>query len=346
MFYNYLKLNFILELQKKYNSNFSMFTDKIFVLPPIFKKININYYLCFPVTKMLDEFSLTHPLKISRPIGVVLVSKNGKETIYNMSEYDFTSLSRDFNIPYLYNIERQEEIKSCLDMLSFSFPKLSREQKKAKLNIYFEKLQSLLSKEYINFYFDLKNNSFIKISNIKQQNQNLNNNIQLSDYKSKIKINISAFVKKDILANAQMNISYYKLLFFDNLGKHLREFNFSFNYENDLSKLKFDILKIFSKIVNKIQNIELQVDFISKILIMIMNSLLVEQKKRRKIEKFEKDLYNYYSIFNDEIINIDKMNNEKKEYLTQIFKDLQKDYNLKKGEKYSNIFFGYLYVFN
>ena len=134
MFYNYLKLNFILELQKKYNSNFSMFTDKIFVLPPIFKKININYYLCFPVTKMLDEFSLTHPLKISRPIGVVLVSKNGKETIYNMSEYDFTSLSRDFNIPYLYNIERQEEIKSCLDMLSFSFPKLSREQKKAKLN--------------------------------------------------------------------------------------------------------------------------------------------------------------------------------------------------------------------
>ena len=174
----------------------------------------------------------------------------------------------------------------------------------------------------------------------------MNNNIHLSEYKSKIKVSISAFVKKDILANAQMNISYYKLLFFDKLGKCLREFNFSFNFENDLSKLKFTILKLFSKIVSQAENIELQVDFISKILIMIMNSLLVEQKKKKIIEKFEKDLYNYYSIFNEEISNIDKKDSEKKEYLTQIFKNLQKDYNLKKGEKYSNVFFGYLYVFN
>ena len=51
-------------------------------------------------------------------------------------------------------------------------------------------------------------------------------------------------------------------------------------------------------------------------------------------------------IFKDESKVVPKNEEEDHNFLLGIYNDLINDYNKKPGEKYSNIFFAYLYIFN
>ena len=349
MFNNYLKLSFILELQKKYNKDFSMFTKEIFVLPPIFKKGKLKYFLCFPVVKMLSNFNVNLPLSISSPIGVICINKQGEEKVLNILNSDLNiGKNLSFDKKYTYHIENQETIKTSLDSLSAGLKTSSLRLKKEQFDSYIQNLKTLLDKDYWQFYEALKKAEFVK-KNSDEKVATLikkNDDEELKNYRQSIKKEFSLFVKTEILPYVHNNTSFYKIKFFDELGKLIRNINFTFNFEKDLKLMKNEAVKLIAKLLNKMKNNSLQIDFLSKVLVMIINAMLVEQKKKKVIQKFEDDLYNYFSIFKDESKVIPKNEEEDHNFLLGIYNDLTKDYNKKPGEKYSNIFFAYLYIFN
>ena len=349
MFENYLNLSFILSLQKKYNKNFSLFTKEIFVLPPIFKKMGNVHTLCFPVTKMLSKFNLNSSLSISRPIGAITIDKLGNTKVYPAQDYDIVlQNSSDFFKPYTYHLEKQETIKKSLELLSNSLSASFKKQKESAFNNYVLTLKKLLDDGYWSFYEDLKVNPFNPSTLPKQildklKSEHISNS---NNYVKEIKKEISQFLRLDILPYVHNYSSFYKLKFFDKLGEFLRAQTFSLDKEQDLNNFKIGIVKLIAKLINKMEEISLQIDFLSKILVMANNALLVEQKKKRKIEKFDEDIYNYLSIYEDEIKNTSNEDKYKLDFLNQVYDNFKKDYNKKSGEKFSNLFFSYLYVFN
>ena len=349
MFSDYLKLSFILELQKKYNDEFSLFTKEIFVLPPIFKRGKLRYFLCFPVVKMLSKFNVNLPLEISKPIGAICINNQGDVKVINSLQLDNSTPNNvNSSEKYAYHIEKQETIKSSLDTLSIALRTTSLKLKKEQFDKYTNALKNLLDDEYWEYYEKLKNFDFIN----KNSNQAANTidtedtNRRLIEYKKKIKRDFSSFVKTDIFPYVHNNTSFYKIKLFDELGAFIRSVKFTNNYEKDLAYMQYETVKIIAKILNRLNKASLQIDFLSKILLMIINALLVEQKHKKVINKFEQDLYNYFSIFIEESQDITEEEKEDYFFLQNIYNDLLEDYNRKKGEKYSNIFFAYLYIFN
>ncbi len=336
MFYQCFRLNFIMYLQKKYYKNFKNWDSDILVLPPIFKRIGLNLLLCFPVAKRLEQDN------ISRPIGIITINKQGKETVYNMQNYEFSFENQDYSHKYPYNIKAQEVIKVTLDKLYASLPLLARKQKKQKLEEYENRLKELLSNEYFIFYDDLKRNQIVPVSDYIKKIRKFPSKNQSTkrDYSEKLKKELSRFIKKEILPSTKNYPSFSKLYFYQKLGEYLQKIDLMYDFDIEFETRKYDIVKIISKVFNANSTSTLQEDFISKLLLMTLNSLLLRTKKKR-LDELKEDFQNYKEIFEEEIDQVESM--DKKKILQQIFDDLEKDKN---GALPSTIFYAYLYVFN
>lgn len=321
----YFSLSYLISLQNKYKNSFSSTKNEIIVLPPIVNKKKKEIYY-FVAEKICND-------KITRPIGIIKINYNGIESIINLSNYYFTNYSKDFTKQYEYDLDRQEDIKILLQNLY----KLNM-KKESNLNDYFNLLEKVLSKQYIQFYLDILNNEIkpifkdltkkdFFIDNEKSKNEDL-------------KLQISNFVKENIIKDSQTK-SIEKIIFFDNLGAYLKNLQKS-QKEISVREVKFEILKIYSIMKTKIEEITLQEEFIAKLLIMFLNSLLIRQIKKQLIEKYEQNIYYTSSIFEEEIDKIE--NKKRKDYLKDIFSQLQQD--SKKFSISCNIAFGYTYIFN
>lgn len=336
MFYQCFRLNYIMYLQKKYYKNFKNWDSDILILPPVFKRIGLNLLLCFPVAKRLGQDN------ISRPVGVITVNKQGKEIVYNMQNYEFSFENQDFVHKYPYNIKAQEVIKVTLDKLYASLPLLAGKQKKQKIDEYEKRLKDLLSEEYFVFYEDLKHNQIVPVSDyIKRIRKTPSKNQGAKrDYSEKLKKELSKFIKKEILPNTKGYPSFAKLYFYQKLGEYLQKIDLMYDFNIEYETRKYDIVKIISKVFNSNSTSTLQEDFISKLLLMTLNALLLRTKKK-KLNEIKEDLQNYKEIFEEEIDQVESA--DKKEILKQIFGDLEKD---KAEHLPSTIFYAYLYVFN
>ncbi len=336
MFYQCFRLNFIMYLQKKYYKNFKNWRSDILVLPPVFKRIGLNVLLCFPIAKWLEEDN------ISRPIGVVSIDKQGKETLYNLQDYEFSFENQDFDYQYPYSLQSQEMIKVALDKLYSSLPLIKGKQKREKILEYEKYLQSLLPNEYFVFYNDLKNNQILPVSDyIKKIRKNtIKKQDVKSDYSKKMQSELSKFIKKEILPSLKDYPSFAKLLFYQNLGEYLKKITLLYDFDRDFETKKYEIVKLVSIVLSANASSTLQEDFVSKVLLMTLNSLLLKSKNK-KLDEIKEDLQNYKEIFEEEIDQVENKN--KKNTLTNIFKDLQKD---KLGLQQSSIFYAYLYIFD
>ena len=336
MFYQCFRLNYIMYLQKKYYKNFKNWDSDILILPPVFKRIGLNLLLCFPVAKRLEQDN------ISRPVGVITVNKQGKETVYNMQNYEFSFENQDFVHKYPYNIKAQEVIKVTLDKLYASLPLLAGKQKKQKIDEYEKRLKDLLSEEYFVFYEDLKHNQIVPVSDYIKRIRKIPSKNQGAkrDYSEKLKKELSKFIKKEILPNTKGYPSFAKLYFYQKLGEYIQKIDLMYDFNIEYETRKYDIVKIISKVFNSNSTSTLQEDFISKLLLMTLNALLLRTKKK-KLNEIKEDLQNYKEIFEEEIEQVESA--DKKEILKQIFGDLEKD---KAEQLPSTIFYAYLYVFN
>ena len=325
-------------LQKKYYKNFANWNSDVLVLPPIFKRLGLNIFLYFPVAKRLSNNS------ISRPVGVISISKNKQEKIYNLENYEFSYDNQDFAKSYPYKIENQENIKFYLNHLATIFSVFTKKQKAEIYQKYLDNIKQLFPQEYWEFYQDLKANQILPVSDyiLKIRKKSNTSNVK-NDYQNIIKKEISKFVKKEILSSIKDFPSIAKIQFFNQLGVYLRSITFSFDKDKEIETHKFQITKICAKILNKTTNSALQEDFLSKVLLMTLNALLLEQKKKKKLPNLEQDLQNYFEIFSEEIGGIE--NEQSSQFLQQIFNDLKSDHNIKSNQKFSDIFFAYLYIF-
>lgn len=338
MFNDCFNLNFVMVLQKKYYKSFKNWNSNVLVLPPIFKRLGLNVFLYFPVAKRLKNNS------ISRPIGIIRIAKNNGETLYNLDKYEYCHNFQDFDKAYCYKIENQENIKYCLNTLSTIFTTKGLKKKKLIYEQYLDKIKNLFEQSYWIFYKDLITNQILPVSDYLLKMRKRPNNIDIKqDYQEILKKEISKFVKKEILSSIQTYPSIAKVQFFDKLGKHIRSIELTYDKDKEIESNKFEITKIYAKILSKNTKSELQVDFISKVILMILNALLLEQKKKTKTAKLEEDLQNYFEIFEEEISAVENI--EQKEYLKQIKNYLVNDHSLQKNQKFSDIFFAYLYIF-
>ncbi len=336
MFYQCFRLNYIMYLQKKYYTEFKKWNSKILILPPVFKRTGLNILLCFPIAKWFDDDN------ISRPIGVVTVNKQGAETLYNLQDYEFSFENQDFDFRYPYSLKSQEAIKVALDKIYSSLSLPNGKQKKEKVKEYENRLKDLLPDEYFAFYRDLKSNQILPISDyIKKIRKNsARRQDAKSDYGEKLRKEISKFIKKDLLSNLKNYPSFAKLQFYKNLGKYLKKSTYFYDFNREFETKKYDIIKMISIILSNNFSSTMQEDFISKVLLMTLNALLLKSKNK-KLDEVESDLQNYKEIFEEEIDQVE--NEDKKIKLKEFFSDLEND---KLGKNQSDIFFAYLYIFN
>ena len=172
--------------------------------------------------------------------------------------------------------------------------------------------------------------------------------------------NVLDFLKKEVITSLKGNGSYTKLLFYTELGKYARNIDYS-KFENCynplLSKsvlnkninqatedIKFDILKIISKACKNILYNNIAVDTISKVLIVFLNAMLIEEMKNEAIQTFEDEITECITIYKEDSNRI--KNIDAKKFLDKTFESLCNDYYIVDKNKFSDIFYGYLFVHN
>lgn len=347
MNYTIFKLSYILYLQKKYYPTFKLGNENVYVLPPVLKRKGLFFSLAFPVAKRFDKNT------ISRPVGVILVSKKGKEKSFDMSNFEFTNYSQDFERKYTYKTYQQEHLKVTLHLLLSCYPKFSIFATKKYSSKYLPLLKQSFDEEYWNFYEDLISNRISKISNNVYNDRKfvIENGSQKNHKKKKcnekikkeVDFELKNFVKNEIWGYFKDKNAFYKLAFLDLLGEVLRnDYDFS-NKEQIIEKQKYEIAKAYAKAVNILKIETENIDFVSKLLIIFLNSMLIEEKEKKVIEYFETQIKDSCNLLDS---NLKKIKDKKiKNILSSIYSLLKNDYSVVDKKEFSNIFFAYLFLF-
>ncbi|NCB48399.1 MAG: hypothetical protein EOM55_02065 [Clostridia bacterium] len=347
MNYTIFKLSYILYLQKKYYPTFKLGEENIYVLPPILKRRGLFFSLAFPVAKRFDKNT------ISRPVGVILVNKNAKEKFYDMSDYEFTNFSQDFKKKYTYKTYEQEYLKVTLHLLLSCYPKFSVIKTKDYTEKYLARLKNSFDEKFWNFYEDLQSNKITLISSkvIDERKLSLNNNCQKTYKKLKIKEKIKKkvdfelknFVRNEIWNTFKNKNAFSKLTFLDLLGATLKK-KFEFIDKNDLLKQKkFEVVKNYAKSVNLLKVENENINYLSKLLIIFLNSMLIEEKENKVIESFEVQIKDSCALFDEDLPKIEDIKIRK--IISSYKEQLIKDYSTVDKKYLSNVFSAYLFLF-
>jgi len=347
MNYTIFKLSYILYLQKKYYPVFKLGNENVYVLPPVLKRNGLFFSLAFPVAKRFDEKT------ISRPVGVILVNKNAKEKCFDMSVYEFTNYSQDFKKKYTYKTYQQEYLKVTLNLLSSCYPKFSLLKTKEYNEIYIERLKNSFDEDYWNFYEDLQSNRFVWLSNkVEIERENVINKNSKKTYKKfkkeekvkdEVDFQLKNFIRNEVWDTFKDRNAFIKLAFLDLLGETLRK-NFDYTNKTDLLKQKkFEIAKNYAKAVNLLKNEDEKVNFLSKLLLIFLNSMLIEEKENKVIDSFEIQIKDSCRLINEELPKI--KDKKIKKILSNFHNLLIKDYSSVDKNNFSNVFFAYLFLF-
>lgn len=279
--------------------------------------------------------------------------------------------------------ENEENYRVLLDNLQNIASKTSMFKKtnKDEYELFLNKLKDFVGEEYWDIYTQLQENKILpiteeierkrKLATLENKKAEENNKQRLKvlkiqkqkDFKQRVIKKTTKFVREEIVPSLKGNGSYTKLLFFDLWGKTLRNFlkeSVSERYENcfnpDLSQkaldnninkvvedINFEAMKnVSTACKNKVFS-NISIDTLSKVLIVFLNALMIEEKHNKISQEFEDEIAESISIYNedkDKIKNIDA-----RKFLDKIFDNLCQDYSTSQEEKLSDIYFGYSYTF-
>ena len=389
--FNVYKYKFIEDMQIRHKNTFKLCQNEtIEILPPILKKIGVIYHLAFMVVGC-DYKSQNKSIK--RPIGVILLNKNGKgkEKVFDMAEYEFCPSQINYNKEYYSltsspsfwpnkNEKNIEFLRMCLqDLLKISNEcNIFKKPNITEYQNYLSRISRLFPSNYWVFYQALEQNEIEQINErdlyarkqeekyFKQQ-QKINKlklveqtKVKQNVFYNKICKDICEFSKKEITPNLLGKGSYSKLQFYYLFGNKLKEIKANLddylncynpelpqseldkNYLEQLDKLKVKIIKIYSNATDNVLYKNLLVDTLSKVLIIYLNALLLEDIHKKLIKTFEDEIKECVEIFesdNNKITNV-----QAKDFLTKIYTNLQKDYYEIDEDKYSSCFYGYLKI--
>jgi len=274
--------------------------------------------------------------------------------------------------------ENEEKFKIILDKLLNICKKINLITKpNDDYQKYINKIKDFIPDNYWIFYKNLMNNEIIPISKqqknkredakLEHEQESLLNerskNVLRKERKfiflKKIRESSTSFVKKEIIPSLKGKGSYFKLEFFNAFGeflknqtKNISNYGSCFepeipqkiideNIENATKKMKLEIIKIYSNIFQFKKTTETEI--VCKLLIIFLNSMLVEEIKNANISSFENQIEECIELFNEEIISI--QNATQKGFLTNIFNSLCKDYQTANELDFSPIYFAYLNLF-
>jgi len=278
------------------------------------------------------------------------------------------------------NEKNIEFLRMCLqDLLKISNEcGLFKKPNEAEYQNYLSRISRLFPSNYWVFFEELQKNEILEITEsdlyerkqeeLYYKQQQKINKVKLAElckkkqtsFYKKIVYDLCNFCKQEIVFNLQNKGSYCKLQFYYNFGNELRKIKANLqdytncynpelpqseldkNYISLLDKLKVKIIKVYSKSIDNIICQNVTVDTLSKVLIIYLNALLVEDIHKRLIKTFEQEIKECVEIFENDCKNI--TNIEAKDFLTKIYSNLQKDYYEIDEDKYSNCFYSYLKI--
>lgn len=280
------------------------------------------------------------------------------------------------------NEENKESFKIILDTLRniASETNIIKKPKKELYELYLNKIKNIIPVEYWDFYEQLNKNEISPIDKTIEIKRKIakNDNKLLLEYKSKeqsqiiekrkfefkdkVLNKVCEFTKKELIPTLKGKGSYTKLIFFDLLGKTLRKFikesntyencfktnltesTINTNTEKIIDQIKFEVVKDYSKACKNVAYGIISIDTISKVLIVFLNAMLVEEIENTILPIYEDEIAECIQIFNEDkekIKNIDAKN-----FLTQIFNSLSKDYYTVDEQNLSDIYYAYSSVFS
>ncbi len=322
----YFKKSILEQLKSKFSHEFSF---EITVLPPVFKRYPLLFHLMFPVCKKMDN-------NFSRPVGIIRIDNFGFTKFIKLNSQDF-SANRDFGKKYCYKRDI-EFLKTSLDKLFVSQPKLALFENKNYKAKYLPVLKTLVGEDFFKFYLELMANEIKHTDIPKTFSEETKIEVQTKPIENDLKLQLSNFVKKEIVPEFFGKSAYVRICFYQNFGEMLLK-NFS---EDQLSagKLKFETTKCYAKAMNELSSVDAETDFLCRLILICLNALLIREKGELS-QNYIDEINDSKMIFNDEIklVKDEKTRKNLEKIMQSILKDCEKE------KSTSAIFVGYKNVF-
>lgn len=380
--YSVFKLNYMYQLEQSFKGKFGL-PANIFVLPPIIKRLGLLYYVCFPVIESCENCSIKRPVGlicINKFEKIKVYNFNEYDFCSENNFYKEYYKITNTNFWPKKSLESEKLLRTNLLELNKIFLKtnLFLGVDEQKYSAYLNNIKTLFPNNYFRFYNLLQNNPILKITLETQQERNRYLEIFKQDEKIKeverqTQINknknalskelnntLKVFIREDVMPSFRGIGSYSKLIFFNDVGKFLKKLDLN-QYVNctnpDLdaeeleknknaliNKIKVEIIKIYSKSINNKYNKDVNADTLSKILIVFLNSLLIEEINRKCLPSFEQEITESKEIFDESINNVKIF--EVKDTLEEFYSNLCNDYLESNKNNFSNLFHAYLFIFS
>lgn len=375
------KYNFFVELENKYQ-NYFKFANNICLLPPILKKVGVIYYLAFIVIEKCENIKRPIGVILINKVTGQEKVYDAYDYEFCPSYPDFDYEYYNTNLCPLYfpsrTPESEEYLKVSLDKLAMSSSSKFFNIDNDEYQKYLNRIKKMFPSNYFVFFEELQKNEFIPVDDkirakrdllkIKNRLNNtvtnkqrlIENTINKRIFKKQFRGLITDYVKFEILPYLKGNGSYNKLNFYYNFGTYYKEFEknitkyyscYGFEIDNDtkeintklcVEKEQEQIRNIYLNCINPNLKDDVMVDTLSKVLIVFMNSMLVEEIHNATIQNFEDQIKESINIFDE---NRDKdFDQEAKNFLYFCYDSLLNDYNTSGNENLSSLYYGYLMV--
>ncbi len=378
---NLYKYSYIIELEKNYR-NYFKFASSITLLPPILKKVGVIYYLAFMAIESGNSvkrpIGVVLVNKVTGQEKVYDMSEYEFCPSYPDFEYEYYNLKlSQLYYPNL-SLELEENFKVSLDKLAFASSSKFFNIDNNEYQKYLDRIEKLFPSNFFVFFGELQNNEIIPVDekikakrDITKIRHSLNNStsnkqrlientVNKRIYKKRFRKLINQFIKNEILPELKGSGSYNKLVFYYNFGNYYKNFEKNItNYyscygievdnktreENlfkSLDKEKQEIKKLFYNNYNTKYFKDVAVDTLGKVLIVFLNSLLVEEIHNSVIKHFEEQINECIDIFNKN--DNKEIDFEAEQFLYEVYNELLLDYKTASNENLSNTYYGYLIV--
>lgn len=324
----YLKKSILEQIKRQFAYEFSY---EIVVLPPIFKRYPLVFDVIYPICKVIDN-------GFSRPVGIVRLNNFGGKKLIKFDHQDFLS-DRDFTKKYLYQKDT-EYLKATMDQLFFCRPKLCLFENKKYQSKYLVMLKNLVGDQFFEIYQSLATGE-IKYTEIEPKVMLASPTPQAEPLAktNALKLQLSSFVKKEIVPEFFGKSAYVRICFYQNYGEMLSN-KLSSSKDVSLTNLKFEATKCYAKALNELSSVDSQTDFLCRLILICLNTLLIRERTPLTSYYIE-EIKDSQNAFYEEIDNL--KNQKTRKHLEDIMKSISADCN--STQSTSPIFIGYKSIF-
>ncbi|MGN0798083.1 MAG: hypothetical protein ACI4L7_00710 [Christensenellales bacterium] len=324
----YLKKHFLEQIKNQFAYEFSY---EIVVLPPIFKRYPLFFNAIYPICKVIDN-------GFSRPVGIVRLNNFGGKRLVKFDHQDFLT-DRDFTKKYTFQKDK-EYLKATIDQLFVCRPKMCLFESKKYHEKYLAMLKNLVGNVFFEFYQSLATNE-IKHTDISPKIALTQPTPQPEPLaiETTLKLQLSNFVKKEIVPEFFGKSAYVRICFYQNFGEMLTKKLFTAQ-DATLSNLKFETTKCYAKALNELSTADTQTDFLCRLILICLNALLIRERNPLTPSYLE-EIKDSQTAFYEEI---SQLSDEKtKKNLENIMKSISADCH--SFQSTSPIFIGYKSIF-